>query len=179
LKSPDLLKVPASVQQILDNNPEIKLEIAKHVPVVELIYHNGLNNAAINGTGWSSWGDICLASDGKVYSGIGNHWKTDKGESYIYSWDPARHVLKKVSDINQSNGAKANDVRFSKVHAHIIEGKDKNIYFTGTLDDGSKAGHDEMLSKWTSNIAGGKILQYNPYLQLIIRWITNPSPSDT
>jgi len=162
LKNPDLLKIPASIQQVLDANPEIKLEIAKHVPKVELVYHNELNNAAINGTGWSSWGDICLASDGRVYSGIGNHWKTDKGESYIYSWDPAKSVLKKISDINQSNGAKANDVRFSKVHAHIIEGSDKKIYFTGTLDDGSKAGHDEMLSKWTTNIAGGKLLQFDP-----------------
>ena len=59
LKSPDLLKVPASIQQVLDANPGIKLDIAKHIPVVELVYHNGLNNAAINGTGWSSWGDIC------------------------------------------------------------------------------------------------------------------------
>lgn len=162
LKSKDFLKVPVSIQEVLDANPEIKLEIAKHIPKVELVYHNELNNAAINGTGWSSWGDICLASDGMVYSGIGNHWKTDKGESYIYSWDPDKSVLKKVSDINQSTGAKANDVRFSKVHAHIIEGIDKKIYFTGTLDDGSKAGHDEMLSKWTPNIAGGKLLQFDP-----------------
>jgi hypothetical protein len=125
LKSKDFLKVPVSIQEVLDANPEIKLEIAKHIPKVELVYHNELNNAAINGTGWSSWGDICLASDGMVYSGIGNHWKTDKGESYIYSWDPFKSVLKKVSDINQSTGAKANDVRFSKVHAHIIEGIDK------------------------------------------------------
>ena len=162
LNSKDLLKVPVSIQEVLDANPEIKLEIAKNIPKVELVYHNELNNAAINGTGWSSWGDICLASNGMVYSGIGNHWKTDKGESYIYSWDPVKSVLKKVSDINQSNGAKANDVRFSKVHAHIIEGMDKKIYFTGTLDDGSKAGHDEMLSKWTPNIAGGKLLQFDP-----------------
>lgn len=162
LKSNDFLKVPVSIQEVLDANPEIKLEIAKHIPKVELVYHNELNNAAINGTGWSSWGDICLASDGMVYSGIGNHWKTDKGESYIYSWDPVKSVLKKVSDINQSNGARSNDVHFSKVHAHIIEGIDKKIYFTGTLDDGSKAGHDEMLSKWTPNIAGGKLLQFDP-----------------
>ncbi len=162
LKSKDFLKVPVSIQEVLDANPEIKLEIAKHIPKVELVYHNELNNAAINGTGWSSWGDICLASDGMVYSGIGNHWKTDKGESYIYSWDPVKSVLKKVSDINQSNGARSNDIHFSKVHAHIIEGIDKKIYFTGTLDDGSKAGHDEMLSKWTPNIAGGKLLQFDP-----------------
>ena len=162
LNSADLLKMPEAVQHILDSTPNAKLTVAKTVPTIELAYHGPLPNAALNGTGWSSWGDICVASDGKVYSGIGNHWKTDKGESYIYSWDPANKILKKVADVNKISGAGPEDVRFSKVHAHIIEGRDKKIYFTGTLDDGGKAGSEEMLKKWNTKIAGGKLFQYDP-----------------
>jgi hypothetical protein len=163
ISTPDLLKTPEAVQRILDSNAAAaKLTIAKAVPVVELTYHQGLPNAALNGTGWSSWGDICLASDGKVYSGIGNHWKTEKGEAYIYCWDPSKKEFKKIVDLNKVTGAKPGDVHFSKVHAHIIEGRDKKIYFTGTLDDGGTAGSKEMLEKWDTNISGGKLFQYDP-----------------
>lgn len=158
----DLLRLPTTVQNILDSNTSARLTVAKTVPVIELMYHDGLPNAALNGTGWSSWGDICLASDGKVYSGIGNHWKTEKGEAYIYRWDPAMKEFKKIVDLNKITGAKPGEVHFSKVHAHIIEGRDKKIYFTGTLDDGGNAGSSEMLKKWNSHIAGGKLFQYDP-----------------
>ena len=86
----------------------------------------------------------------------------EKGESYIFCWDPSKRDLKKIADLNKITGAKPNEVHFSKVHAHIIEGKDKKIYFTGTLDDGGKAGSEEMLKKWTASIAGGKLFQYDP-----------------
>ncbi len=157
-----LLKIPETVKHILDSTSDAQLNFAKEVPKVELVYHNGLPNAALNGTGWSSWGDICVASDGKVYSGTGNHWKADKGESYIYCWDPSKNTLKKIADLNEITRATKNEVRFSKVHAHIIEGRDKKIYFTGTLDDGGKAGSKEMEGLWTKNISGGKLFQYDP-----------------
>lgn len=162
LNSPDLLKMPAAVKHVLDSTKDAQLTVAKAIPTVEVVYHDGLPNAALNGTGWSSWGDICVASDGKVYSGIGNHWKTYLGESYVYSWDPSAKKLTKVADVNKISGAGPNDVRFSKVHAHIIEGKDKKIYFTGTLDDGGKAESEDMMKRWNSKIAGGKLFQYDP-----------------
>jgi hypothetical protein len=162
LSTPDFLKIPSAVQHLLDSNKTAKLSVAKMAPVVELTYHRGLPNAALNGTGWSSWGDICLAVDGKVYSGIGNHWKTEKGQAYIYCWDPSKKEFNKIADLNIITGAKPGEVHFSKVHAHIIEGNDKKIYFTGTLDDGGKAGSTDMLAKWNKNIAGGKLFQYDP-----------------
>ncbi len=162
LNTADLLKVPEAVKRIMDSTSNARLTFAKVAPTVELAYHDQLPNAALNRTGWSSWGDIVVASDGKVYSGIGNHWKTDRGESYIYSWDPTAKVLKKVADLNKITGAGPGDVRFSKVHAHIIEGRDKKIYFTGTLDDGGKAGSEDMLKKWNTKIAGGKLFEYDP-----------------
>lgn len=162
LNSVDLLSIPASVQHILDSTSDAKLIVAQHVPTVELAYHSELPHAAFNGSGWSSWGDILVASDGKVYSSTGNHWGIDRGETYVYSWDPSTKQLKKIADINKLTNAGPDDVRFSKVHAHIIEGKDKKIYFTGTLDDGGKAGSKEMLGKWNDNVSGGKLFQYDP-----------------
>lgn len=161
INSADLLQVPKAIEDQLDNSPT-KLLIAKTLPVIELAYHQDLPHPAFNGTGWSSWGDICLASDGKVYSGIGNHWKTEKGEAFIYCWDPSTKEFRKVVDINKLTGADFGDVRFSKVHAHIIEGSDNKIYFTGTLDNGGIAGSEEMLQKWNTKISGGKLFQFDP-----------------
>ncbi|MEO5998292.1 MAG: hypothetical protein ABIN89_16175 [Chitinophagaceae bacterium] len=158
----DLLKVPLAVQHILDSNSQAQLTFAKEAPKVELVYFNQLPSPSFNGTGWSSWGDICIASDGKVYAGIGNHGGIEKGEAFIYCWDPSTRELKKMEDLNKITGAKTNEVHFSKVHAHIIEGKDKKIYFTGTLDDGGKAGSKPILEKWNTNISGGKLFQYDP-----------------
>lgn len=162
LTGPELLQIPSTVQHILDSLPKVQLAVAREAPTVELVYFNDLPDPAFNGTGWSSWGDICIASDGKVYAGIGNHGGIEKGEAYVYCWDPSKGELKKIADINEITGAQPDDVHFSKVHAHIIEGKDKKIYFTGTLDDGGKAGSNPILEKWNTNIAGGKLFQYDP-----------------
>jgi len=162
LSGSDLLKMPTVVQGILDSNSEVHLSVAKEAPKVELAYFNQLSSPSFNGTGWSSWGDICVASDGKVYAGIGNHGWVEEGEAYIYCWDPSVKELKKIADVNKITGAQPDDVHFSKIHAHIIEGSDGKIYFTGTLDDGGKAGMTPILEKWNSRIAGGKLFQYDP-----------------
>lgn len=161
INTPEMLQVPAEVQQVLDS-AGIDLDIASTAPTVQLVYHHSLPDSALNGVGWSSWGDICLASDGRVYSGTGNHWYIDKGQTFVYSWDPGSSVLKKIADVNQVTGAGADDVHFSKVHAPVFEGKDRKIYFTGTLDDGDKAGMSPIVEKWNSKIAGGKLFQYDP-----------------
>lgn len=164
LNNVDMLKVSSSVQHVLDSTSNVKLKVAGTVPVIDLVYHSQLptNPNDSSGALWSSWGDICLASDGKVYSGTGNHWGIDRGETYIYSWDPSTKELKKIADINKITGAQPGEVHFSKVHAPIIEGRDKKIYFTGTLDNGDKAGISPILERWNPKIAGGKLFQYDP-----------------
>src|SRR5690606_40715815 len=86
----------------------------------------------------------------------------ETGQAYVYWWEPSNGQLNKTADINEITAAKPYEVHSSKVHAHIIEGKDKKIYFTGTLDDGGKAGSKPILEKWNTNIAGGKLFQYDP-----------------
>lgn len=162
-KGMDLLRVPDQVLSILDST-DAQLSVAETAPTVELIFHNELRNIPRDSSGalWTSWGDICLASDGKVYSGIGNHWGMDLGETYIYCWDPEERKLKKIVDINEIVEAESGDPRFSKVHAPIFEGSDKKIYFTGTLDNGGLAGVSPNLEAWNSKISGAKLFQYDP-----------------
>lgn len=163
LTTPDFLKVPESVQRVLDTNPKAaRLAVAKTPPTVELAYDNNLPDAALNGTGWSAWGDICLAGDGKVYLGTGNHGGIEKGQCFIYCWDPAVKAIRQIADVNKVIGAGPGEVHVSKVHAGIFEGRDKKIYFTGTLDDGGRAGWPGIVEKWTPHIPGGLLCQYDP-----------------
>lgn len=164
LESADLLQIPAAVRRVLDSVTDIRLAVAKVVPKVEFVYFDQLPPSPyyVEGIRWNSFGEICVASDGRVYAGIGNHAGIEGGEALVYCWDPSTRKLEKICDLNKTTDVKPGEVRFSKVHAHIIEGKDKKIYFTGTLDDGAKAGVTPIVEKWNSHISGGKLFQYDP-----------------
>ena len=175
LTTPDFLKVPEDVQKVLDEDPHAaRLAVAKTPPTVDLVYDNDLPDAALNGTGWSAWGDIGLASDGKVYLGTGNHGGPEKGQCFVYCWDPAAKALKQIADLNKLSGAGPAEVHVSKVHAGIFEGRDKKIYFTGTLDDGGRAGSPAMLAKWTPHIPGGLLFQYDPATGKTVKFVNFP-----
>ena len=60
-------------------------------------------------------------------------------------------MLKQIADPNKIAGAHPGGPSFSKVHARILEGRDKKIYFTCTLNDGGKAGE----VKWTNRPCSG------------------------
>ncbi|MEO6845631.1 MAG: hypothetical protein ABI443_00110 [Chthoniobacterales bacterium] len=162
--SKDFLKVPPSLEKLRAEGKIAPFTVAKTAPTVEVAYQNNLPNRANNGTGWTSWGDIAVASDGKVYVGIGNHGsntalpKDGGGYTFLYCWNPATKTLKQVVDINKLLDPKAGDPAWSKMHARILEGKDKKIYFTLTLNDGGLA----YKTKWTEHIPGGQLFQYDP-----------------
>jgi len=158
ITSPDFL--PKDALKAMEQPGAAPFVMAKTPPTVELAYHRDLPDPALNGTGWSAWGDICVASDGKVYCGTGDHGRDVQGEGhvFIYCWDPSTKVLRQIADPNRIADAKPGGPSFSKVHARILEGKDRRIYFTCTLNDGGKAGE----VKWTKQIPGGLIYQYDP-----------------
>lgn len=160
VSSSDFLKIPESVRKSMKLEGAAPFIMAKRPPTVELAYHGNLPDRALNGTGWSAWGDICVASDGKVYSGIGDHGDDvgGAGHTYIYCWDPSTKTLKQVADANKVAGVQSGDPSFSKVHARIFEGKDRKIYFSCTLNDGGTSAQ----VKWTPRIPGGLIYQYDP-----------------
>src|SRR5687767_948080 len=66
------LQVPEAVEKARSEEGAAPFVMAKTAPTVDLAYHGDLPDRALNGTGWSIWGDICVADDGKVYVGIGN-----------------------------------------------------------------------------------------------------------
>jgi sugar lactone lactonase YvrE len=156
------LKIPDVVTERLTQECAAPFVMARHAPTVELAFHGDLPHDGRNRTGWTTWGDIGIASNGKVYSGIGDHGADAEGtaNAYIYEWDPATKTLRQVVDINKVVPRSEGQPTWSKVHAKVDEGPDGWIYFTGTLNDGQKAGQEQY--KWSETFPGGQLLRYNP-----------------
>lgn len=160
LRGDEFLKVPESVSKEMDKPGFAPFVVAKEAPAVDVAYHTKLPDAALNGTGWSSWGDIVVARDGKVYCGLGDHGEDVKGKGhvFIYQWDPEAKALTQVLDPNTLPARSAGDVTFSKVHAGLQEAKDGRILIITTLNDGGTAGQ----VTWSANVPGSPILAYDP-----------------
>ena len=163
VKSTEFLAVPTSVQKAREAEGAATFVVAKTPPVVEIAYHGDLPNRALNGTGWSAWGDILVASDGTVYSATGNHGNnalrpgSGGGEAFVYRWNPLSKTLSKIADLNKIAGGGDGDPSWSKVHAGIHESAGF-IYFTGTLNDGGRS----FQTPWTKTVSGGQLFRYDP-----------------
>jgi len=162
LKSPLFLKIPNSVKTIAKKTGSAAFTVAKIPPTVDLAFHSPLPNPALNGTGWSAWGDICVANNGMVYCGIGDHGNAKKGKSFcfLFRWNPQTRKLEKIVDLNKIVPRHHGEPTWSKIHARITQGTDGWIYFTGTLNDGNRAGNPEY--HWSNTIPGGQLYRYNP-----------------
>lgn len=160
--SPELLAIPEGAAAAAKAAGVERIEVAKKPPTVELALHADLGPDASKRRLWSSWGDIGLAADGRVYCAIGDHGDDQGGDArcFVYCWDPTTRELRQVVDMNRVVPPKAGRPAWSKVHAKIDEGKDGKIYFCCTLNDGNRAklpsyGFDDELT-------GGQIYQYDP-----------------
>lgn len=162
LTSELFLKIPDNVKTAVENNKAVAFTVATIAPTVDLAFHGSLPNMALNGTGWSCWGDIAVAQSGKAYCGIGDHGDDAGGKSYayIYEWDMEKKILKQVVDVNAIVPRKSGESSWAKVHARIDEGPDGKIYFTGTLNDGNAANQPKY--KWSKEIPGGQLYRYDP-----------------
>jgi hypothetical protein len=159
IRTDDFLTIPPDVVALRTNANTAPFVMAKTAPVVELAYHGNLPNPALNGTGWSAWGDIGVDSNGTVYSGTGDHGNNATGAfCFIYAWDTARKELRQIIDVNAVSKHQPGDVYWSKVHAGIHEGADGKIYAITTLNDGGLA-HAQT---WTTNVPGSPIFRYDP-----------------
>ena len=162
ITSDRFLKIPAAVATAASQAGAAPFTVAKIPPTIDLAFHGSLPNRATNGTGWSAWGDIAVASDGRVYCGIGDHGKDALGQSqaFLYQWNPAPKVLTQIVDVNAIVPRRHGEPTWSKMHARIDEGADGKIYFTGTLNDGNRA--PQPAYKWSPDIPGGQLYQYDP-----------------
>lgn len=148
---PLLLAIPASAGEA--GGPPFV--VAKTAPVIDFYLFHGLPDEP-KGTLWSSWGDGCLASNGKYYLGIGNHLDlaAGRGESRVYEYDPSTrrvrlvvNVRDLIPDPNYSGG---------KIHSCIEEARDGWLYFS------LYCGKVPKESDWQGGYQGGALLRYDP-----------------
>ena len=67
------LQIPEAVAAFRNDDGVAPFVVAQEPPMVDLAIHRNLGTAPAARRLWSSWGDICLADDGRVYVGIGDH----------------------------------------------------------------------------------------------------------
>ena len=158
----DLLNTPESVITARKQQKAVAFTVAQRTPTVELAWHQNLGPDAINRRLWSSWGDICLARDGRVYCAIGDHGQDQAGDArcFIYRYDPQTKRLEQVVDMNQVEPPKTGQPAWSKVHAKLDEGADGRIYFSCTLNDGNRA--KDPRYGFNDQFPGGRLYVYDP-----------------
>ena len=104
--------------------------VAAKPPAVDICI---LENLPDGGKGclWSSWGDGCLASNGRFYFAIGNHLEQidgkGSGESRIYEYNPEDRTVRVALNIRDVLTDPMIDG--GKIHARLEEAKDGWIYF--------------------------------------------------
>ncbi|MBW3543182.1 MAG: hypothetical protein KY476_23240 [Planctomycetes bacterium] len=162
IQSEVFLQVPETVTARRQQEGIAPFVVAATTPKVELAYHDDLGVAAVHRRLWSSWGDICVASDGRVYCGIGDHADDAGGNArcFLYRWDPKTSRLEQVVDMNQVVPRKPGQPAWSKIHAKIDEGADSRIYFSCTLNDGNRASQPQFA--WNEQLPGGQLYCYDP-----------------
>src|SRR4051812_1299873 len=103
LRTDAFLDVPESVRMMREQDGVAPFTVATAAPTVDLAFHRDLGPNARTRRLWSSWGDIAVARDGRVYCGIGDHGDDVGGDArcFLYRWDPARKALAQVVDMNR------------------------------------------------------------------------------
>jgi hypothetical protein len=162
IQSDRFLTVPDSVAKAAKEKDAAPFVVAKTAPTVDFAYHGNLGTNAVSRRLWSSWGDIGVAADGRVYCAIGDHGDDVGGDArcFLYRWDPKTRTLEQVVDMNRVIPPQKGQPAWSKVHAKIDEGPDGKIYFSCTLNDGNRAGMPAY--RWTDRLPGGQLYQLDP-----------------
>jgi hypothetical protein len=180
LQTDRVLQIPDAVAKASKEEGAAPFTVAKAAPTVEFAYHGNLGPNAVNRRLWSSWGDIGLASDGRVYCAIGDHGDDAGGDArcFLYRWDPKTRSLEQIIDMNRVIPPQKGQPAWSKVHAKIDEGPDGKIYFSCTLNDGNRA-VDQKRYHWTDRLPGGQLYQYDPKTGRTIVFADLPRPRCT
>lgn len=162
VEGPELLAVPEKVTEAQKTGKSVAFTVAQTPPKLELTYHGQLGSDAVNRRLWSSWGDIGLADDGKVYCAIGDHGNDQGGDArcFLYVWEPDKKQLRQIVDMNQVVSAKPGQPAWSKVHAKIDPASDGKVYFSCTLNDGNRA--REARYGFNRDLPGGQLYCYDP-----------------
>ncbi len=107
---------------------------------------------AYEGRPWSQWGKGIVASNGKVYSAVGDHHGIN-GNSYVYEYDPETKTLRLTADLQSAvEGFQPTDYGFGKVHGRINEGADGFLYFASYWGT----------TRSDENYVGDRFFRYDP-----------------
>jgi hypothetical protein len=148
VESADFLKVPPGL-------PGKGFAVAQKAPTVDLTLFRGLPDKG-RGTLWSSWGDGCLASNGKYYTSIGDHRGTD-ANSLVYEYDPQAKSLRLVVDVAQAIGQQPGRYGHGKIHSGIHEASDGWLYFSTYWGKPR-----EVEAAFGADYQGSLLLRYHP-----------------
>lgn len=137
----------------LGGNPAFT--VAKEVPKITFSTLDGLptRNSKTGGL-WSSWGEGIMASNGKLYVGIGDHRGID-ANCFLYEYDPKTHGHRQVLDMGKLVGQKPGDYGHGKLHGRLDETPDGWIYMATYWGE-----HPSMPVAERSKI-GGRLARYN------------------
>ncbi|MCI0465319.1 MAG: hypothetical protein L0Z62_51005 [Gemmataceae bacterium] len=147
IESADFLKPPAGL------DPKT-FTVAKTAPKVDVCFFAGLDPNV--GKPWSSWGDGCLASNGKYYTSVGDHRGTD-ANSFVYEYNPMTRILSRVVDVLRVIMHMLGLFGHGKIHSGIHEGADGWLYFS-TYWGKPK----EVETAFTKGYPGSLLLRHNP-----------------
>src|SRR5262249_22256702 len=120
LQTPDFLKIPAGINAK-------DFTVAKTAPAVDVCFFPGLENRG-KGTLWSSWGDGCVASNGKYYTSVGDHLGKN-ATSRVFEYDAQSGIMRLVLDVVRAIMQMLGLYGHGKIHAGIHEGADGWLYF--------------------------------------------------
>jgi hypothetical protein len=147
IESDVLLKPPAGLNA--------SFTVANRAPRVDVTLFTGLPTTE-KGTLWSSWGDGCVARNGKYYTSLGDHRGTD-ANSYVYEYDRATKKLRRVVDVARAIGQKPGVYGHGKIHSGIHEADDGWLYFSTYWGK-----HREVEAAFGPEYQGSLLLRYHP-----------------
>ena len=148
LTTDDFLKLPPGLERT-------SFVVAKTAPKVDVCFFAGLKDRGKE-TLYSSWGDGCIASNGKYYTSVGDHLGID-ANSYIYEYDPMTMILRRVVNVLRAIGHMLGMYGHGKIHSGIHQAADGKLYFT-TYWGKPK----EVDAAFTKGFEGSLLLCYDP-----------------
>jgi len=151
LDSQTLLTVPAALQEKVGK----EFEIATVAPAVTFTKLTDLEDRG-KGTLWSSWGDGCVASNGKYYTSCGDH--LGRGATCrLYEFDPVTKAWSRVCDVAVILHTLMSQYGHGKIHSGIHEGADGWLYFSTYWGK-----HREVDAAFGPDFQGSIVMRYNP-----------------
>lgn len=131
--------------------------VAKTAPTVDFLFFPEQNYA---GNPWSVWGDSAVATNGKYYASIGDHYSVNSrsgrsGNAFVFEYDPQARTLRTVVNLTNVLMQASGTYTAGKIHSRLDIGDDGCVYFaTHRGSEGATTDQYHYKGDW--------VLRYNP-----------------